>query len=168
MELAGIAAAVVLILCSLAGIVLVPLGLPGTFVILAGALFHNLIHGSMALSVKVLAILLGLAIIGEILEYALGVSMATKRGASRQAAFGGIIGGIVGAFAGVPVFLIGPVIGLFIGVFAGAFLVELYVKQNAAEAFRSAMGAFYGRLGAVAVKTLIGVTMVIILWIQVF
>lgn len=168
MELTGIAAAAVLILCSIAGIVLVPLGLPGTFVILAGAVFYNLIHGSMALSINVLAVLLGLAIIGEILEYILGVSMAIKRGASRRAAFGGIIGGIAGAFAGIPVFMIGPVIGLFIGVFAGAFLVELAVKKNAAASFRSAMGAFYGRLGAVLVKTLIGITMVIILWMQAF
>ncbi|MBA2882616.1 hypothetical protein HNR65_002970 [Desulfosalsimonas propionicica] len=168
MEIAGMMALFVLILCCIAGIVLVPLGMPGTFVILAGAVFYNLIQGAMVFSLLVLALLLGLAIVGEVLEYILGVSMATKRGASRRAAFGGIVGGIVGAFAGVPVFLIGPVIGLFAGVFIGAFVVELAVKKDAAASFRSATGAFYGRVGATLVKTLIGITMVVVLCMQVF
>lgn len=168
MEIAGMMALFVLILCCFAGIVLVPLGMPGTFVILAGAVFYNLIHGAMVLSVTVLVMLLALAVVAEILEYILGVSMATKRGASRRAAFGGIVGGIIGAFAGVPVFLLGPVIGLFAGVFIGAFLVELAVKKDAAASFRSATGAFYGRVGATLVKTLIGITMVLVLCMQVF
>lgn len=158
----------VLILCCFAGIVLVPLGMPGTFVILTGAVFYNLIHGAMMLSATVLVVLLALAVAGEILEYILGVSMATKRGASRRAAFGGIVGGIIGAFAGVPVFLLGPVIGLFAGVFLGAFVVELAVKKDVAASFRSATGAFYGRVGATLVKTLIGITMVVVLCMQVF
>lgn len=161
-------ALLVLILCCLAGIVLVPLGMPGTFVIFAGAVFYNLIHGAMVVSAAVMAVLLALAVAGEILEYVLGVSMATKRGASRRAAFGGIVGGIIGAFAGVPVFLIGPVIGLFAGVFIGAFVVELAVKKDAAASFRSAMGAFYGRVGATLVKILIGITMVVVMGMQVF
>lgn len=168
MELTGILAAVVLVLCCVAGILLVPLGMPGTFVILAGAVVYNLICGAMVFSLAVLALLLGLAIVGEVLEYVLGMRMATKRGASRYAAFGGIAGGIVGAFAGVPVFLIGPVIGLFAGVFIGAFLVELAVKKDAAASLRSATGAFYGRMGAVLVKTLVGCAMVIVLWMQAF
>lgn len=165
MELTGIIATVVLVLFCLAGIVLVPLGMPGTFVILAGAVIYNLIKWSMAVSVAVLAGLLVLALAGEVLEYILGIKLAEKRGTSRPAVIGAIIGGIVGTFAGVPVPVLGSLIGLFAGVFLGAFLVEFIRKNDPAAAFNSATGAFYGRLGAVFAKTLIGVAMIIILFI---
>ncbi|MFP4193342.1 MAG: DUF456 domain-containing protein [Desulfobacterales bacterium] len=165
MELTGIIALVVLAIFCLAGLVLIPLGMPGTFVILAGAALYNLITWSMSISAAVLAVLLVLALVGEILEYILGVKFAQRRGVSRPAVIGAIAGGIVGTFAGIPVPVAGPLLGLFAGVFIGAFLVELVSEKKISDAFRSAMAAFYGRLGAVFAKTLVGAAMILFLFI---
>lgn len=168
MEPAGIIAALALIIFCAAGLVLIPLGMPGTFVILAGACVYNLIHWSMEISLPVLAGLFALAIFGEVVEFVLGVKLARRRGTSRSAVIGAIVGGIAGTFAGIPVPVLGPVIGLFAGVFLGALLVELALRKDPAAAFSSAAGAFYGRLGAVFAKTLTGAAMIVVLFMGVF
>ena len=168
MEFTGIIAVLLLVLFCVAGLVLIPLGMPGTFLIIIGAAVYNLIHWSMAVSLPILGVLLMLAVLAEVLEYILGMKLAEKRGTSRPAVYGAIIGGIVGTFAGVPVPVIGSVIGLFVGVFAGAFVFELVLKKELPAAFYSAMGAFYGRLGAIFVKLLIGALMIGILFAGIF
>ncbi|MFW6011261.1 MAG: DUF456 domain-containing protein [Desulfosalsimonas sp.] len=165
MEFTVIIAISVLIIFCLAGLILIPLGMPGTFVILAGAGLYNLITWSMSISAVKLSVLLALALVGEILEYILGMKLAQRRGTSRPAVIGAIAGGIVGTFAGVPVPVLGPVIGLFAGVFIGAFLVELVSEKNFSEAFHSAIAAFYGRIGAVFAKTLVGAAMILLLFV---
>lgn len=168
MDPLGIIALVVLALFCLIGLVLTPLGLPGTFVILAGALLYNLIQWSMAISPAMLGILMGIAVIGEVLEYVLSVKLASRRGSSSSAIWGAVIGGIIGAVIGTPVPVIGSLIGLFIGVFLGAFLVELASRKDFAAALNSAIGAFYGRVGAILVKSLLGVVMIITVFVSVF
>lgn len=168
MGLISLAALTLLALLCLLGLVITPLGLPGTFVILAAALLYNLIHWAMAISLWVLVLLLCLALLGEILEYGLSVRMASRRGASNAAIAGALIGGLVGAFAGIPVPVLGSIIGLFLGVFIGAFLLELIFKKDVPRAFRAAVGAFYGRAGAILVKTVIGLAMMIIIAAAVF
>lgn len=168
MGLIGLAALILLALLCLLGLVITPLGLPGTFVILAAALLYNLIHWAMAISLWVLLLLSCLAVLGEILEYGLSVRMASRRGASNAAIAGALIGGLVGAIVGIPVPVIGSIIGLFLGVFIGAFLLELIFKKDAHRAFRAAVGAFYGRAGAILVKTMIGLAMTILIAAAVF
>ena len=168
MEPMGIIALVVLIAFCLVGLVLTPLGLPGTFIILAGAVAYNLIQWAMALSLSALGVLLGIALIGEVLEYVLSVKLASQRGASNPAIWGAVIGGILGAIVGTPMPIVGSVVGLFIGVFLGAFLVELVVQKDGARALKSAIGAFYGRVGAILTKSLLGVVMIIIIFAAIF
>lgn len=151
------------VLCIL-GLIATPLGLPGTFVILAGAVLFNLVQWKMAISLWVLVLLLALAVAGEILEYWLGVRLAARRGASGAAIAGAIVGGLIGAFAGVPVPVIGSVIGLFLGVFLGALFVELLLQKNFSRAWKAATGAFYGRAGAILVKSMLGVAMVAVIF----
>ncbi len=154
-----ITAFVLLSVLCLIGLIATPLGLPGTFVILAGAVLFNLVQWKMAISLWVLVLLLALAVSGEILEYWLGVRLAARRGASGAAIAGAIVGGLIGAFAGVPVPVIGSVIGLFLGVFLGALLVELVLQKSLPRAWNAAIGAFYGRAGAILVKSMVGVAM---------
>lgn len=168
MEPMGILALLVLIAFCLAGLVLTPIGLPGTFVILAGAIVYNLIQWAMALSLLVLGVLLGIALVGEVLEYVLSVKLASRRGASNPAIWGAVIGGIIGAVVGTPLPVVGSVVGLFVGVFLGAFLVELVLQKDAARAMTSATGAFYGRVGAILTKSLLGVVMIILIFAAVF
>ena len=163
-----IIALIVFIVVALAGLLLTPIGLPGTFLIVVGAVFYNIIMWSWVLSFKVLAIILGLAIFGEILEYYLAVKAAKKHGASKAGVGGALIGGIVGAIVGVPVFLIGSLIGLFVGAFLGAFIVEFFRQEDVVKAAHAGLGAFYGRLGAIMVKSLIGVVMVVVVVSSIF
>lgn len=167
-ETVGIIALVILILFCLVGIVLTPLGMPGNFIIIAGALVFNLITWEMTVNLQRIAVVLGLAVLGEILEYILGVQMARKRGASGRAIIGAIVGGIIGALVGTPVPIVGTIIGLFVGVFLGAFAIELAYRKDIKLAYDSAIGAFYGRAGAILVKTMIGILIIIIIFVGIF
>jgi uncharacterized protein YqgC (DUF456 family) len=164
MGVSGIFALILLGLISILGLAAIPLGLPGTFLIFLGALCYNLVLWSMAIGPGMLGLLLALALAGEVLEYWVGVRLASRRGASGGAIAGGVAGGLIGAVAGVPVPVAGSLIGLFAGVFAGAFFVEWVLQKEPAQAFRAAAGAFYGRAGAIVIKTLLGLAMVGVLF----
>src|SRR2546428_14140699 len=62
---------------------------------------------------------LGLAFLGEIVEWWLGFRLTRTFGGSRRSAWGALVGGIVGAVLGVPLPIVGSVIGAFLGSFAG-------------------------------------------------
>jgi uncharacterized protein YqgC (DUF456 family) len=149
----------VLALVLVVGLVLVPLGLPGTWVILAAALAYNALTGSSAISGGSIIALLILAVIGEVIEFTLAARYTRLYGGSRRAGWGAIIGGIVGAIVGVPVPIIGSVIGAFVGSFLGALVAEWTRGTETRAAARVATGAFLGRVFATAAKVGIGVAM---------
>ena len=146
-----------LALALIGGLLLVPFGLPGTWVQVLGVAAYGARTDVRPVGGVTIAFVLGLAAVGEVVEFALGGRYARKYGGSRRAAWGAILGGRVGAFVGVPIFLIGSVIGAFIGAFAGAALMELTRSPDARAALRVGWGAFVGRMVAVAVKSAIAV-----------
>jgi uncharacterized protein YqgC (DUF456 family) len=156
-----IALAVFFLIC-MVGIALILVGAPGTWVIFAAALAYDLIPGLANITNNTLALLFIIALLGEAAEYYLGAKSAKKYGASNWGAAGAVIGGITGAIIGVPVLIVGSLLGLFIGAFLGAFVAELFVKKNAGKAFKAGVGAFRGRVGAMLVKLLIGILMIVI------
>ena len=146
-----------LLLAQAAGLLLIPFGLPGTWVQVLGlAAFAWATDFRIVGAVPIVVVLL-LAVVGEVIEFVLGGRYARRYGGSRRAAWGAIVGGVVGAFVGVPVFLIGSVIGAFVGAFAGAALLELTRSPDARAAMRVGWGAFVGRLVATAAKSALGV-----------
>lgn len=146
-----------LVLAQVAGLLLIPFGLPGTWLQVLGLVgFAALTDFRLVGAVPIVAVLV-LAAAGEVIEFMLGGRYARKYGGSKRAAWGAILGGLVGAFVGVPVFLIGSVIGAFIGAFAGAALMELTRSPDHRAALRVGWGAFVGRLVATAAKSAIGV-----------
>lgn len=151
----------ILILLGIAGIAMVPFGLPGTFVVAASALVYNLITWSWIFSVKFVAILFGLAILGEILEWVVGAYSAKRFGASKWGIIGAIVGAIAGTIIGTPVPLVGNLIGMILGAFLGAFILEIFVKKDLQKAFKAGYGAFLGRIGAIILKTAIALSMFI-------
>lgn len=146
-----------LALALLACLLLVPLGLPGTWLMIAVAIGFPYVVGSEPLGIVTLVALIGLALVGELFEFTLSARYARKYGGSRRASWGAVIGGIAGAIVGVPVPIVGPVIGAFIGSFAGALLAELSRGSQTGAATRVAWGALLGRVVAIAVKMGIGV-----------
>lgn len=146
-----------LALALLACLVLVPLGLPGTWLMIAVAMGFPYVVGSEPLGIVSLVVLIGLALVGEIIEFTLSARYTRKYGGSRRASWGAVVGGIIGAIVGVPVPIVGPVIGAFAGSFAGALLAEYSRGSQTGAATRVAWGALVGRAMAVAVKMGIGV-----------
>src|SRR3989449_9126264 len=119
------------------GLGLVPLGLPGLWVIVAGIVGYGWLTAFRSVGVATIAIVLGLAFLGEIIEAWLGFRFARTFGGSRRSAWGALVGGIVGAVMGVPVPLVGSVIGAFLGSFAGAALFEFSLSRAPAAAVRA-------------------------------
>ena len=140
------------------------LGLGGNFIILALALIHALVSGFDPIGWTLLGILLGLALVGEGLEFLVGTFFAARKGASRSGVVGAFVGGLLGAAAGnslLPV--LGAVLGGFVGAFLGAVAGEYRHQKNLEPSLRLGFLAFFGRLLAIVIKHLIGLIMVFLI-----
>ena len=154
--------ALLLGVCTIFGLVLVPLGLPGLWVMVAGLVGYGWLTDFRSVGVATIAVVLGLAFLGEIIEAWLGFRFARTFGGSRRSAWGALAGGIVGAVMGVPVPLVGSVIGAFLGSFAGAALFEFSLSRAPAAAVRAGWGAVVGRAAAAAAKIALGVIIAVL------
>lgn len=131
--------------------------LPGTWLFLVLALIVELCDGlylppgdrtTFALSVWITG--LGLASLGELLEFVAGAIGLKKGGGSRRGLVGALLGAVLGLFltplfAFVPLF--GPFLGVLLGTFVGALLGELSQERSSlGTALRPALWAVLGRL----------------------
>src|SRR5256712_10043528 len=94
--------ALLLGVCIILGLLLVPLGLPGLWVMVAGVVGYGWLTDFRSVGVATIAVVLGFAFLGEILEWWLGFRLARTFGGSRRSAWGALVGGVVGALVGVP------------------------------------------------------------------
>jgi uncharacterized protein len=154
---------VILVVVLTGSLLIVPLGLPGTWLMVGAALvYHLAVHGS-GVGASTVVVVAVLAVAGELAEFALAARFTRKYGGSRRAAWGAVLGGVIGAFAGVPVPVLGPVIGALVGAFVGALGAELTVRGDHRAAARAALGALLGRVAASAMKVGLGAVMAV--WI---
>lgn len=143
--------------------VIVLIGLPGTWLMIALAFGLCLVQRLWAGSgsdwlVPWWVFLIGIviAIIGEVLEFMAGALGAKKGGASKQGMLGALIGGFAGTLIGtftIPVPIVGSLIGAIIGCGIGAVIGELKATPEAQlkDTIKPAAGAVVGRiLGALA------------------
>ncbi|HEU5304727.1 MAG TPA: DUF456 domain-containing protein [Gemmatimonadales bacterium] len=151
----------VIIATGLIGLVLIPFGLPGLWVILLGILGYGWLTDFQTMGVWFLGLMIGLAILGEVIEAWLGFGFAKRYGGSNRAGWGALVGGLVGAIVGVPVPVIGSVIGGFVGAFVGAALFEYTRIRHAEGSVKAGWGAVLGRAAAAAAKMAVGVVMVV-------
>lgn len=147
---------------------IIPLGLPGTWVMLAAGVGYSiLVPNSIGMFALIGTTIV--AVVAEIFEFTLAGKYARKYGGSRRAGWGAIIGGTVGAIVGVPVPLIGPIIGAFAGSFLGALVAEFSRGTNVDAATRVAWGALVGRAVAAALKVAAGCVIAAwLLWVAIF
>lgn len=151
------------IIFALAGLLSLVFGFPGNFIILAFSILLAWYGGFAQVTLAVLAVLLGLALFAELVEFILGIIGAKKYKSSNKAIVGSIVFGIIGGILGIPFFFgIGAVIGAFIGAFVGAFFVEFILEKNVDRAMKSGWGAFVGRIAGTFFKGAIGITMIVI------
>ncbi|HET9385355.1 MAG TPA: DUF456 domain-containing protein [Gemmatimonadales bacterium] len=155
-------AIVVLLLGIVGGLILVPLGLPGLWVMVGGILIYGWLTDFRSLSLAMLVIVLVLALVGEIIESWLGFRFARRYGGSRRSGWGALVGGIAGAIIGVPIPVIGSVVGAFLGSFIGAALFEYSASRQLDVATRAGWGSVVGRAAAAAVKIGLGVVIAVI------
>lgn len=148
--------------CYIAGLVLVPLGLPGLWLMVLGVVAYGALTGFRSTGPVTIGVAVGLALVGEILENWVGFRFAMRYGGSRRSGWGALVGGLVGAVAGVPVPIVGSVIGAFLGSFVGAALFEYAATRRAAVAVGAGWGAILGRAAATAIKMGLGLAIAIV------
>ena len=144
-------------------LILIVLGLPGLWIMVATAVVYNMIVPGDPIGWVSLIAVAVLALIAELLEFTMTGRYARKYGGSRRAGWGAIIGGMIGAVVGFPVPIVGPVIGAFVGSFVGALVAELTGGASAGDATRVAKGALIGRVVSTMLK--IGIGFTIGIWI---
>lgn len=155
---------ILLVAVFLVGLAMIPLGLPGLWVILLGIVGFGAATDFRGIGLVTMAVATGLAFAGEIVEWWVGFRYSARYGGSRRAGWGALLGGLAGAVVGVPVPIIGSVIGSFVGSFLGAVLFEYsasFRTAGHAGALRVGWGALLGRTWAVAAKTALGFAMAI-------
>src|SRR6266550_3325499 len=119
------------------GLCLIPLGLPGLWVMVAGILAYGWLTDFRTVGVWVIVIVLGVALLGEIIENWLGFRFAKRYGGSTRSGWGALLGGLVGSFI-------------------GAALFEYSYSRRAGVATRAGWGAVVGRAAAAAMKIALG------------
>ncbi|MFC2061254.1 DUF456 domain-containing protein [Elusimicrobiota bacterium] len=146
----------IVIAFSFTGVVMVMIGLPGTFIVWTGVLISALINGFRYISIKLLIVLFSFTILGEVLEYLSGLAGARKYGASTKGVMGALFGGMIGAVMLTALFPgLGTIIGALAGTFAGAFIGEYTSGSDLITSSRAGFGAFLGRVAAIGIKVLI-------------
>lgn len=162
--------ATILVLLNLVFWVAILFGLPGTWLmILAAAVTDWWLTDATLFGWPVLAGAIGLATLGEILEFFLGAAGSRGAGGSRRAAALAIAGGIVGAILGTPVApILGTLIGASIGAFAGSILGDVWAGRPLFRSVEAGKGAAMGRFWGTVAKMVAGGIIVVILGVAAF
>lgn len=153
---------VLLVALLLAGLALIPFGLPGLWIMVAGVMAYGWLTGFRSVGIPTIALSVGVATLGEVLEAWLGFRFARRYGGSRRAGWGALIGGLVGAVIGIPVPVVGSVLGAFLGAFVGAAGFEYTRTRGARGALGAGWGAVLGRAAAAAAKVALGLVIAVI------
>lgn len=166
LEILGI---ILCILMLLIGLTLIIFGIPGTFVILIGAVIYGLVTKFHEISITTLFLLLGIALLGELIEFVSGMYGAKKLGASKLGMIFALIGGLTGGVCGTIIYpFVGTIIGVLLGTFSGGFLGEKMLKKELACSLKAGFGAFIGRLGGTFGKLVLGIIMAIMVLSKIF
>ena len=121
----------------------------------------------------VVAVILGLALLGELLEFPASAMGAVKGGGSKRGAAlalgGSVVGGMVGLAVGVPIPLVGSLVAavLFggLGALLGAMVGETWKGRDLDQSWRVGKSAFWGRLLGTLAKTMVGSVMVVVVFV---
>jgi uncharacterized protein YqgC (DUF456 family) len=172
-----------LLLVNAVGVVLVLFQMPGTWLILgATGVAGWILREQQVLGWWTLGILLGLAVVGEIVETLSGAVGSRRSGGSRRGALLSIVTGIVGATVGaslagsltlgiawaVPVWLLIVLAGGAVGAALGALGGDRLAGRSWPDATRAGVGAAVGRLGGTAGKVVVAALMWLVVLVAIF
>jgi uncharacterized protein YqgC (DUF456 family) len=134
--------------------------LPGTTIILAGAVIHRVMLGpekSIGWWGIVILVLLTLATYS--LDFLSGYFGAKYFGATKWGMFGAVLGALIGIFFGI--------IGLFVGPVVGAIAGEFIAGKRMIDAGWAGWGSLLGNLAGMIGKLAIGFAMITIFFVTV-
>ncbi len=166
--------AALLTIVNLLCLLLVVLGLPGTWLMVALTMLlawwtHDAADPMFGLAV--LVTITALAIIGELLEFALGAWGARRAGGTKRGSWGALLGSIVGGIAAtflIPMPIVGTLVGACVGAAAGAWAFELHGGLQMNKAVLSGVGAGVGRLAGTLAKIAVGLAIWLLITIAAF
>jgi uncharacterized protein YqgC (DUF456 family) len=145
------------IIAMLVSIALIPVGLPGLWIIVVIVL-GLVATGSLTWTFGLVAtVVAGAAEVGELLVLR---RYGKVYGGSRKAFWGAVLGGMIGLFVGLPVPVVGSLITAFLGTFLGAGLVTYIETQSIVRSTRVGWGLVVARTLAVALKVATAAAMV--------
>ncbi|MFA4030077.1 MAG: hypothetical protein GDYSWBUE_001472 [Candidatus Fervidibacterota bacterium] len=171
---------VLLAICVGIGLLIIPIGMPGTVVIFIAALIYGIATKFSGISVVALLMQFALCLIAECGDNMLSMLLAKRSGASGRSMvwsiLGAIGGGIVGAKLsavlialiafGVPFVIIAPLAIAFVtfafailGAFTATFACELLSGKSRPEALAIAKAAIMGRVLGTVLKLGIALAM---------
>ncbi|MBK9134499.1 MAG: DUF456 family protein [Betaproteobacteria bacterium] len=143
-------ASTALIIVGLAGTVLP--ALPGTALVLAGAVLGAWVDDFTRVGYGTLALLAALAVISWVLEYVASLLGAKKAGASRLALVGAAIGTVAGLLLGIVGVLFLPLVGAAIG--------EYLERRDHGQAMKVGVATWLGLIAGMLAKVVIAFVMV--------
>jgi uncharacterized protein len=150
--------------------------LPGNWIMVGAAALYAWLFpedANRGMMWSTVAVLIILAVLGEIIEFGAGAAGAARQGASRRGIVLSILGAMIGSFAGLaigaPILILGPfvmaVLGGALGAFVGAYIGEAWKGRAEAERRAAGRGAFAGRLWGTVGKLSVGAIMLaIVAW----
>ncbi|HXH14492.1 MAG TPA: DUF456 domain-containing protein [Alphaproteobacteria bacterium] len=145
--------------------------LPGAWLmILFAALVEWWMPGQFMFSWTVLFVAVGLAGLGEVLEFLLGAAGSRRAGGSKRAAALAIVGSLVGGIMGtaLPIPIVGTLIGACIGAFVGSLVGDLWGGRPLFRSFEAGWGAAVGRFWGTLSKLAVGGVIVVLLAVAAF
>ena len=160
---------------------IVPIGLPGTWVMLGLATLLELLDGywlageARTFGWLLLGACAGSALVGEVIETLTGAVGTKLGGGSRRGMIGAVIGGILGAILFTPLIPV-PLLGTLIGALLGTFLGALAGERSRGDRpdpslgadLKAAAGATVGRVMGTLVKSAIAFAVLVALCVAAF
>lgn len=154
------------ILAIMAGVGLNLLGLFGNWLILGAIAVAAFATGFDHFGGYTLLVLLGFAVLGEILEAGAAGVGAARFGGGKGAIGASLVGCILGAILFtplIPIPIVGTLIGACIGAFLGGGMYEyLQREKGMKESLQVGFGAALGKIGGVMAKSAVGFIMLLI------
>jgi uncharacterized protein YqgC (DUF456 family) len=153
----GILLSIGVVLAMLACVLLIPLGLPGLWLIAAGTLVLALLGGigwGVAIGVAIATA------VAEVGEFVVLGRFGKAFGGSRRAFWGAIVGGMAGLFVGTPIPVVGSIVTAFVGSFLGAGLVTFVETGSMDRSARVGWGVLLARTVAVALKVAVSMAVI--------
>ncbi len=147
-------------------LVLVLVGLPGTWLIVATCALADWWFDMNLFSPYILIGAAALAAAGEVMELVAGSLGARKAGGGKRGSWGALGGSIIGAILGtlfIPIPILGSLIGAGLGAFVAASALEHDGGKDLTAAFRIGRGAAWGQFMGTLAKLIVG----IVVWLLV-